>query len=317
MCIRDSYKGPDKPRNGGIDFVLYSSLDTAYTDLTSGNLDVTDTVPVSALNSYKKALGKHALTIPTASNQQISIAYYLPHFSAGREGQLRRAALSMAINRPEVTKVVFRGARTPSRDFTARSLPGWNGDIPGSDVLDYNPAKAKQLWQEANAISPWSGSFQIAYNSDGDHQVWVDAVCNQIKNTLGIDSHGAPQPTFKQIRSAITSKAIKTAARTGWQGDYPSMLEFLAPIFVSGAGSNDAQYVSPEFDAQLTAAQRARTDDESYRLTNVAQETLLKDLPNIPLWDYIGAGGSASEVTAQLAWNGLPDYPNITKEAKE
>ena len=77
------------------------------------------------------------------------------------------------------------------------------------------------------------------------------------------------------------------------------------------------QYVSPEFDAQLTAAQRARTDDESYRLTNVAQETLLKDLPNIPLWDYIGAGGSASEVTAQLAWNGLPDYPNITKEAKE
>ena len=223
----------------------------------------------------------------------------------------------MAINRPEVTKVVFRGARTPSRDFTARSLPGWNGDIPGSDVLDYNPAKAKQLWQEANAIAPWNGSFQIAYNSDGDHQVWVDAVCNQIKNTLGIDSHGAPQPTFKQIRSAITSKTIKTAARTGWQGDYPSMLEFLAPIFVTGAGSNDAQYVSPEFDSRLTAAQRARTDDESYRLTNVAQETLLKDLPNIPLWDYIGAGGSASEVTAQLAWNGLPDYPNITKEAKE
>ncbi|WP_420841313.1 peptide ABC transporter substrate-binding protein [Gordonia jacobaea] len=313
----DDYKGPDKARNGGINFVLYSSLDTAYTDLTSGNLDVTDTVPVSALNSYKKALGAHALTKPTASNQQIAIPYYLPHFSAGREGELRRAALSMAINRPEVTKVVFRGARTPSRDFTARSLPGWSDDIPGSDVLDYNPEKAKQLWQEANAIAPWSGSFQIAYNSDGDHQVWVDAVCNQIKNTLGIDSHGAPQPTFKQIRSAITSKTIKTAARTGWQGDYPSMLEFLAPIFVTGAGSNDSQYVSPEFDARLTAAQRARSDDESYRLTNVAQETLLKDLPNIPLWDYIGAGGTGPEVTAQLAWNGLPDYPSITKEAKE
>ena len=73
----------------------------------------------------------------------------------------------------------------------------------------------------------------IAYNADGGHQEWVDAVANSIKNTLGIDAAGAPQPTFAQIRTQITDRSIGTAFRAGWQGDYPSLLEFLEPLFVT------------------------------------------------------------------------------------
>ncbi|GAA4386812.1 peptide ABC transporter substrate-binding protein [Tsukamurella soli] len=307
------YKGPDQPRNGGISFLLYSSLDTAYSDLESGNLDVLETLPTSALVSYKRVLGSRAMVAPDASDQTLVIPYYLPHFS-GAEGALRRAAISMAIDRQLICDKIFHGSRIPSRDFTARSLPGWNGSIPGSDVLDYNPTKAKQLWAQANAIAPWSGSFQIAYNSDGDHQAWVDAASNSISNTLGIDAHGAPVPTFKQVRDQVTKKTIKTAFRSGWQGDYPTMFDFLVPQFLTGAGSNDAQYASPQFDAELTGAARQLDPAAAYAAVNKAQELLLQALPIIPLWDYIGVGGVGPGVTAHLAWNGLPDYTQITKE---
>jgi oligopeptide transport system substrate-binding protein len=58
----------------------------------------------------------------------------------------------------------------------------------------------------------------------------------------GIDAVGSPQPTFAQIRGEITDRTITSAFRAGWQGDYPSMLAFLEPIFVTGAGANDVDY---------------------------------------------------------------------------
>jgi oligopeptide transport system substrate-binding protein len=307
------YRGPDRPRNGGISFLFYASTDTAYADLQSGNLDVLELLPTSALRSYKRVLGSRGISKPTAQNLQIAIPYYLPHFS-GEEGRLRRAAISMAFDRTQIISTLFPGARTASRDFSARTLPGWKGDLAGSDVLSFNPDQAKKLWKQADAIAPWSGSFQIAYNSDGDHKLWVDALTNQLKNNLGIDSSGAPVPTFKQVRDQVTKKTIRTAFRSGWQGDYPSMMEFLAPQFVTGAGSNDAQYADPAFDAALDAAQRAVDPTVSYALAGKAQELLLRDLPVIPLWDYIAVGGVGTGVHARLTWNGVPDYTQITKD---
>ncbi len=311
----DDYKGPDKPRNGGITFTMYSSIDTAYADLQSGNLDVLEILPTSALRSYRRILGDRALVKQIAANQGFAIPFYLPHFS-GEEGTLRRQAISMSINRRQIIDAIFPNARTPSRDFTASTLPGFDPHIPGSDVLDYQPDRAKQLWAKANAISPWTGAFTIAYNADGDHQAWVDATTNQIKNTLGIDAHGAPQPTFKELRDQATNHTATGALRAGWQGDYPSMIEFLAPIFVTGAGSNDAVYSSPEFDAKLKAAEVELDPTSAYTKVNDAQAVLLRDLPSIPMWGDTYIGGVGAEVSAQLTWNGLPDYPNISKEAK-
>ena len=37
--------------------------------------------------------------------------------------------------------------------------------------------------------------------------------------------------------------------RSGWQMDYPSIENFLAPIYGTNAGSNDTDYSNPQFDA--------------------------------------------------------------------
>lgn len=193
-------------------------------------------------------------------------------------------------------------------------MPGFDPNLPGNEVLDYDPQRARRLWAQADAISPWSGRYAIAYNADAGHRDWVDAVANSIKNVLGIDAVAAPQPTFAGFRTQITNRAIDSAFRAGWQGDYPSMIEFLAPLFTAGAGSNDVGYINPEFDAALAAAEAAPTLTESHELVNDAQRILFHDMPVVPLWDYISVVGWSSQVSnVTVTWNGLPDYENIVK----
>ncbi|MGC4933444.1 peptide ABC transporter substrate-binding protein [Gordonia sp. DT30] len=310
---KSDYPGPDKAKNKGITFVAYQDPGAAYSDLQSGNLDALEVIPTSALRTYKKDLGEsQVVNKPVAANLTITIPENLPHFS-GQEGRLRRQAISMAINRPQIAQNIFSGTRTPSTDFTSASLPGHDAHIPGSDVLTYNAAKAKDLWAQANAIAPWSGSFVIASNYDGGHKDWIDAASNDIKNTLGIDAHGESVPTFKQLRSEVNARTIRTAFRTGWQGDYPSILEFLYPLYVTGAGSNDGDYSNPQFDAAIHSALTQPTDDAAYKAANGSQQILLQDLPAIPLFDYVSTLGLAQGVKGTVTWNNLPDYPNLTK----
>ena len=307
------YHGNRMSHNKGLRFEFYANLDTAYSELLSGNLDVLDAIPPSALPIYKRDLGDNATSGPAGINQSLDTPFRLPHFG-GEEGRLRRLALSAAINRPQICRQIFVGTRTSARDFTAQSLPGFDPNIPGSDALDFDPDRARRLWAQANAIAPWSGQYAIAYNADAGHREWVDAVANSIKNVLGIDAVGAPQPTFAGFRTQVVNRTIGTAFRAGWQGDYPSMLNFLAPLFTTGSGSNDVGYSSSEFDAALAAAEAAPTLQESYVLANAAQRILLRDMPVIPLWNFISVVGWSPHVrNVTVTWNGLPDYENIAK----
>jgi len=293
--------------------LFYATLDAAYADLQSDNLDVMAGIPDSALKTYQSDLGKRAVMQGAAIFQSFTIPGRLPHFS-GAEGQLRRVAISMAINRQEIIDKIFNGTRQPAADFTSPVIAGWSKTLAGADVLKYNPTEAKKLWAEANKISPWSGSFQIGYNADGGHQGWVDAVTNSIKNTLGIDASGAPTATFAEFRTAITDKTIKTAFRTGWQADYPALSNFLEPLYQTAAGANDGQYSNPAVDKLFTEANSAKSLDAANKLFQQAQEVLLKDLPAIPMWYGITDGGYGTKVSnVKFGWNSVPILYNVVK----
>ncbi|WP_438855023.1 peptide ABC transporter substrate-binding protein [Agromyces sp. M3QZ16-3] len=313
LVKNEDYQGDRQAVNGGLSIIFYATQDAAYADLQGGNLDVLDAIPDSALSTFQDEFGDRSVTQGAAIFQSFVVPDRLAHFG-GEEGKLRRAAISHAINREEVTDVIFSGTRTPAHDFTSPVIDGYSEDIPGSDVLEYDPEAAKELWAEADAISPWEGSFQIGYNADGGHQGWVDAVTNQIKNELGIDASGAPYPTFAEFRTAITDRTIQTGFRTGWQADYPSLSNFLGPIYVTGAGSNDGDYSNPEFDALIQEGLSETEVDAGIEKFQQAQEILFEDLPAIPLWysTVNGAWGEQVE-NVQFGWNSVPLYYEVTK----
>lgn len=307
------YKGDNVAKNGGVNIIFYASQDAAYQDLLGHNLDVLDAIPDSAFATYESELEGRSANQAAAIFQSFAIPMKLEHFS-GDEGKLRRQALSYAIDRDTITETIFSGTRTPAKDFTSPVVDGYNDAVPGSEVLSYSPEKAKELWAEADKISPWSGTFTIGYNSDGGHQAWVDAVANSIKNTLGIDAVGNPYPDFKSLRTEVTNRTITGAFRTGWQADYPGKYNFLAPLYGTGAGSNDSDYSNADFDALLTKSASAPSVDESNKLLDQAQEILFKDLPVVPLWYSNVVGGWAPTVdNVVFNWKSVPVYQNITK----
>ncbi len=313
LVKNDEYNGPREVKNDGLTIIFYASQDAAYADLQGGNLDVLDAVPDSALATFKDDLGDRAVNQPAAIFQSFTVPARLAHFD-GEEGKLRRAAISMAIDRAEITDVIFDGTRTPASDFTSPVIDGWSDSLQGAEVLEFNPEKAKELWAQADAISPWSGVFEIAYNADGGHQGWVDAVTNSIKNTLGIDAAGHPYPTFAEARTEITNRTIQTAFRTGWQADYPGLFNFLGPIYATNAGSNDGDYSSPEFDELLQKGSVETDTAKANEYYQQAQEILLQDLPATPLWYSNVTGGYGESVSnVQFGWNSVPLYYEITK----
>lgn len=309
----EEYKGEREVKNDGIKFVFYPTQDAAYADLLSGNLDVLDAIPDSAFTKYEQELGDRQVNQPSAVFQSFTIPERLEHWD-GEEGELRRQALSMAINREQITDTIFEGTRTPATDFTSPIIPGHSDSLNGAEVLEYNPEKAKELWKKADELSKFSGEFTIAYNSEGGHQAWVDAVANSIKNTLGIEAVGKPYPDFKGLRDEVTNREIQGAFRTGWQADYPSLGNFLGPLYGTGGGSNDGDYSNEEFDKLLKEAAAAKDADAAQPKYNEAQEILLKELPAIPLWYSNITGGWSEHVdNVVFSWKSVPVYNEITK----
>jgi oligopeptide transport system substrate-binding protein len=313
LVTNPAYDGPRAPQNGGLDIIFYASTDAAYSDLQGGNLDLIDEIPDSAVSTYESEFEGRSVKQAAALNATITIPERMAHF-AGDEGKLRRQAISYAINREEITDVIFSGTRLPSEDFSSPVINGFSADIPGAEVLQYDADKAAELWAEADAIAPWSGSFDIAYNADGPNQGWVDAVANSLKNTLGIESAGVPYPTFAEFRELITTDQMTTASRAGWQADYPALYNFLGPLFGTGAGSNDGDYSNPEFDALLNEGLSATDPDEGIAKFQEAEAILFQDLPVIPLWNTaaIGAWGENLD-NVEFGWNSVPLFFEITK----
>ncbi|MGP5394996.1 peptide ABC transporter substrate-binding protein [Arthrobacter rhombi] len=315
LVPNEDYDGPQKPKNGGVTFKIYQNDTTAYQDLISDNLDVLKTIPTSDIKNFKNDLGDRSIESPYAGNQTIAIPYYLDNWK-GEAGKLRRQAISMAINREEITDVIFNGGRTPAKEFTAPVLDGYSDSIPGSENLDYDPEKAKELWKKAEKIEPYDTSekLTIAYNADkGDHKTWVEAVVNNIKNNLDIKVAGKPYATFKEVRTDATAQKLTGAIRSGWQADYPSLANFLGPIHTTGAGSNDAVYENKKFDDAISKGLSADNVEDGSKAMNEAQEMLLEDLPAIPLWYQVAQGGWSDNVdNVEFGWNGVPLYYAIT-----
>jgi oligopeptide transport system substrate-binding protein len=318
LVPNDSYDGPRKAKNAGITFTIYSSDETMYGDLESGDVDVVDIIPNSALTSFEDTLGDRAVNAPGALFQSFTIAQNDPNFS-GEAGKLRRQAISRAIDRKSICDKLFNGTRTPATDFVAPVIPGGGAkDIPGAEVLEYDEAEAKKLWAEAEKKKPFSGDFTLAYNADQPHKDWVEAVCNSVSNTLGISAKPNPIPAFGDFREQITKRELKGAFRSGWQADYPSAYNFLGPLYSSaaadGKGSNDGDYKNPEFDDLLNEGLAAADSDAAIEKYKASEAILMEDLPAIPLWYQNTLGGYSENVSdVKFGWDTVPLYYQITK----
>ncbi len=290
----DQYRGDDRPRVKNLTLQVYDDMDSAYQDLVSANLDYLEQVPVSALTGdrWRKDLGSRAVAKPGLVIQTISFPLYDPKF---RNPDFRKA-VSMAIDRPRITRSVFGGSRKPADGWVAPAVDGYVPNQCG-EFCQYDPRKAREYLARAGGFH---GTLTIESNADGGHKEWSEAVAASIRQTLGINAVFAPTPTFSEFRRKGNHHEFHGMFRTGWEADYPSIESFLTQQYRTGASSNDPLYSNPAFDAALDRANAAPTVEEANKRYQEAERILAQDMPSIPLWNSPVEAGYSDRLSSAI-----------------
>ncbi len=290
--INPNYAGTVKPKVAGVAFKIYQQLPTQYQDLLAGQLDLLKVVPLENMSTAKADLGDRFHQSPSSTIQILSFPTFDKRFS---KLEIRKA-ISMAIDRDEIIHAIFLDSQASLRSFVSPIVPGYRENTCG-EACQYNPAKAKALFDAAGGAAAVGGKIEIAYNIDGGHKPWIDATCNQLKRNLGVDCVGNPQPKFAELLTKLEKKQPVGAFRMGWIFDYPVMENYLGPMYSTGGSSNYYGYSNPQFDHLLAEGDKSATPAESVKYYQQAEDLLARDLPVLPMRYAQNTFGHSARVT--------------------
>ena len=282
------------PKVTGITWKIYQDLNAQYADLIAGNLDVETQIPIESLPSASGDLGARLQRTPSSGFSFVGFPMYDDKYKDARV----RQALSMSINRSEITDQIFLGAETPATAFVSPVVQGARPNSCG-EFCEYNPTRARQLYTEANGPK----DIRITYNVDGGHKPWVDAMCNQIKSSLGINCTGVAVPKFTDLLAKVRAREDVGLIRLGWTMDYPLMESYLGPLYSTDGSSNFYGYRNTAFDTLVRQGSEATTTTEALKYWREAEDILVRDMPVLPLrfsQNVFGHSDRVTDVTMDL-----------------
>ena len=271
----DGYKGTPGFADT-INMPIYASADPEWSDFQAGNLDAVF-VGSSNIKEAEQTYSDTLQEFPSSLLLYLGIPTYLPEYS----DPLVRQALSLAVNREAVMNAVLP-AEVPATSFSPPVIPGYRDG--SCSFCTYDPTKAKQLLAQAGG---WKGGTMTInlYSGDATLEQAMEAIGNQWKQNLGIDFK-INALNYNSYYDAYINHKIDGPWWDGWVMDYPSLEDYLRPIYGSEGSYNACGYHNPQFDDLIKQGDQASSFDESLKFYQQAQDILDQDMPNIP-WGYL------------------------------
>jgi oligopeptide transport system substrate-binding protein len=252
--------------------------DAAWLDFQAGNLDIT-LVGSDHLNEARSTYPDTLSEEPGATLLYLNLPLYQEQY----QNKLVRQALSLALNRQAVMNAVLV-AEKPADDFMPPPVTGYRQGA--CQYCVYNVDLAKQKLQEAGGFQ---GDLTLNfYADDTTLEQAMEAIATQWKDNLGINVklNAIPQNTFFSGSGPIYTKKMTGPWWDGWTQDYPSIQDFLEPIYGANGGYNTSGYLNKQFDDILTQGNQQSLTD-SIPTYQQADDLILEDMPAIP-WGFIG-----------------------------
>ncbi len=299
------YSGKNAGHVDKITFKIYTDQGAAYADLVANNLDILDQIPSDQLvdNQYQNDLPNRNGDAATGGLRWFTFS---PVDEQLKNNVDLRKAISMAIDRKAIADQVLAGSAIPADSWVS---PAVDGAVPGvcGDACVFNPTAAKALYKKAGG---YKGTFTYTTNVKEAvaNQAVGEAIVNQLKNNLGMDAVFNPAVDFDTFQKGIDSGQYKGIFRSGWQMDYPSIENFLTPIYSKGAESNWSKYDNPKFEKLLTEAAGLTDANAQNAKYQEAERLLAADFPTAPLtFSRTTIGWSDRMDTVKITPFGTPD----------
>jgi oligopeptide transport system substrate-binding protein len=269
----------DNIRLGVVDALAVESLTTALNLFLTNQADWVGDVPPTAMREMMKAEPPRNDLNPAPFLS--SYFYYVQTKRPPLDDLRVRKALSMALDRAEITSKLMPSGDPPSYSLVPPGIPGYQQQLTDRG----NPDEARRLLTEAGY--PEGRGFprlEIVTNTQESHQQIAELVRKQWQRELGITTRtrneewGAYHSSLRQGKYDL--------ARRGWIADYADPNTFL-DLFLTNSEQNSTGWSNAEFDRLIAGAAKEPDAEKRYRMLEAAETILLKELPMIPIYSYV------------------------------
>jgi len=278
-----TYWDKDNVKLTKVTFLMVEDSSTALSMYQSGQLDSAASVPNSELS--KLVASGDVKILP-------SLATYLYMFNTTKKpfNDVRvRKALTLAINRGQITKSITKGGQTPALGMVSNGIPD---ALPGSDFRtvggsyfkDSDIATAKALLAQAGYPNGKGfPAFTLLFNTSDQHKSIAEAVQQMWKKNLGITCtlRSEEWGVYLDDEASLNYDVVRRSPTA----DYMDPNTFLE-LFVTGNGRNMTGYSNKAYDA-LIAKEKATVDPKArMAVLHAAEKILMTDMPIAPVYFY-------------------------------
>lgn len=287
------YSGELKPNVDKVTLKVYQDSAAAYAETVANQLDFVEDLPPDQLvgEAYKSDLPDRSGAREAGRISYVTFSPWDPQMKGNPD---LHKALSMAIDRNLIADKVFNGTVTPAKGWVSPVVAGYK-EGACKEFCNFDPVAAKALYEKSGG---YQGTLTMTFNADGaGNKEFSEALCNSVKNTLGVDCRAVATVDFATFNKKLVDKSLKGMFRSGWVMDYPSIENFLTPVYGKGADSNYSEYNKPAFEKLIADAGAAKSADEANTIYQQAEAMLVEDFPTAPLWFPKTTYGFSENVT--------------------
>ncbi|MDD3520360.1 MAG: peptide ABC transporter substrate-binding protein [Actinomycetota bacterium] len=278
LVRNDDYYG-QKAYLDGVKYVIIPEQDTAFLEFQAGNLEFTE-IPIGQRASVEAdpALNEGVIIHPI-----LGLYYYGMNLQAEpfKDNLALREAIVYAIDRQNICDIINEGISSPATGFVPPGIPGFQ-----ENAMDYiyDPEMAKQKLEEAGYPNGEGlETLNLGFNTGSGHEKIAEAIQADLAE-IGITMEIEGFEWGTMLEKAASGEII--FYRLGWLADYPTMDNFLYPLFHSKSSDNYSDYNNPVVDELLIEARSTADEDERIAKYREVEKTILKEAAFAPVYFY-------------------------------
>jgi oligopeptide transport system substrate-binding protein len=260
-------------------FHTIDSNDVEERAFRSGQLHVTDSVPVNRIDRYRRDHPELLRIDPYLGTYFFRVNVTKPPLN----NRLVRRALAMAVDRQAIVEKIWRGGQVPAGCFTPPNTAGYTcrSFIP----YDVDLAR-KTLAQAGHADGHGLPPIEILFNSSENHKLTAEAIQQMWRQNLNATATllNQEEKVYFDSRRQMNYQIY----RSTWIGDYVDPNSFL-DLWVTNGTNNETGWSNREYDRLIAEASRTSDQTARFEAFQKAEAILLDEAPILPVYFYTHA----------------------------